>query len=103
MILGQKLRSLHILQTEISYQDMCYLAAFALRELKELSISDPNLPFQVPDLPSLQKLRVKYYTKGIFCQGLVKGRFPSVVDLELSSSYTGENDKLFAEADVSKT
>ena len=97
-----KLRSLHILQTEISYQDMCYLAAFALRELKELSISDPNLPFQVPDLPSLQKLRVKYYTKGIFCQGLVKGRFPSVVDLQLSSSYTGENDKLFAEADVPK-
>ena len=97
-----KLPSLHILQTEISYQDMCHLAGFALRQLKELSISDPNLPFQVPDLPSLQKLRVKYYTKGIFCQGLVKGKFPNVVDLELSSSNTGENDKLFAEADVPK-
>ena len=39
---------------------------------------------------------------GIFCKGLLDGRFPNLVDLEPISSSSESNEKLFAKAKVPK-
>ena len=97
-----RLHCLHILETEISFLDIKWLSE--LPQLKELSIYDQDVQYvkYLPTLGSLQKLKVRYVMIGIFCKGLVDGRFPNLVDLELISSSSESNEKLFAKAKVPK-